>query len=215
MADDNKKKNDSRYKPGYTEAFPTDMGEKSMDVASLMDLGREAYNKENFDLAIKYYNKALDIDPVNKEAKFLKRKTMLTLTRLLEGKSKVEDDEEVDKELATAISIDLGIKPDETAEDISIDEKKVTAVPYQAPKIEKRDRAQVYKPPQKDFRKSGGRVYSIPDMDKKYAQNAQKISYRSGDSFMERRETRYLIIIMILFMVGILFLSVYMGWLPI
>jgi tetratricopeptide (TPR) repeat protein len=213
---DNEKKDPSRYKPeGYAEAFPTDMGEVSMQVASLIDLGKDAYKKESFDQAIKYFNRALDMDPINKEAKFLKRKTMLTLSRLLEGKTKVEDDEEVEHVLADAISSDLDTAVEDRGKVELREERKVAAGPSQRPMGPKRDRPSMYKPPQKDFRKAGGRVYSIPDTDKKFNKNAKKMSYRSGDSFLERRETRILIFILVLFMVGILFVSVYFGWIPV
>ena len=202
----------SRYKPeGYTEAFPTDMGEKSMEVASLLDLGKEAYQKENFNKAINYYNRALELDPANKEAKFLKRKTMATLSRLLDGKAKVEDDEEVERELHKAISIDLGLSGDTKLDDLS-EEKRISTPVQRKPPTQKRD-ASVYKPPKQDFRKPGGtRVYSIPDTDKKFNHKAKTMSYRSGESYMERRETRILIAILIMFLIGVLFVSVYFEW---
>lgn len=214
MAEDEEKKDDSRYKPeGFTEDFPVDMGESSMQVASIIDLGREAYKNESFDSAIKYFNRALDMDPTNKEAKFLKRKTMATLSRLLEGKSKVEDDEDVEKELVKAISRDVKVSAQET---VGVDDKVTTKPSVQTrPGPSIRERPRMYKPPKADFRKKSTRAYSIPDTDRKFTNNAKHVAYRSGDSFLERKEARILVGILILFLIGVLLVSVYFGWIPI
>ena len=210
MADDEPISEGSRYKPsGDTDDFPTDMGETSMQVASLVQLGKEAYQKESYDLAIKYFNRALDMDPSHKEAKFLKRKTMLTLSRLLEGKSKVEDDDSVDKEIVRVISSDISA---EKQKELASDEEKVTSVPLTRSRPTRKERAGVYKPPDQDVRRSGGRVYSIPDTDKKFNDTAKSVAYRSGESLFERRQTRLLILIMAMFLIGVLFASVYFEW---
>jgi hypothetical protein len=214
MTDEDKSGKTSRYAPdGYEETFPTDMGEDTMQIASLVQLGREAYNDENFNLAIKYFNRALDMDPSNKEAKFLKRKTMLNLTRLLEGKTKVEDDDEVDRELVGVISKDLTKDGEDRA--LGLDGPRTATSTRQKRGPPKRDKASVYKPPDKDFRKGGSRVYSIPDTDAKFNNGAKKVAYRSGDSLVETRQTRILFYILALFVVGVLFLSIYFGWIPI
>jgi hypothetical protein len=216
MADDKNKDGVSRYKPdGFEESFPTDMGEDTMQVASLVQLGREAYNDENFNLAMKYFNRALDMDPSNKEAKFLKRKTMLNLTRLLEGKTKVEDDEEVDKELGGMTSKHLSGMENVTDEELNLNGRKISSVPIRKGADSKREKTSVYSPPPKDFRKGGSRVYSIPDTDKKFNNNAKKVAYRSGDSLVETRETRYLFYILAAFIIGVLGISIYFGWIPI
>jgi tetratricopeptide (TPR) repeat protein len=211
MVEDKNKVRSSRYKPeGYEEAFPTDMGETSMQVASLLDLGREAYQKESYDLAMKYYNRALDMEPTNKEAKFLKRKTMLSLARLLEGKTKLEDDDEVDKELDKAVSKDLAMSK------IEIDEpgeaKKMTTGGIGELPVKRHPEAKVYRAPRQDHRRSGGRVYAIPDTDSKFNNKAKDAAYRSGESYVERRETRLLIIILLIFIVGVFMTAVYFGW---
>ncbi|UCH90207.1 MAG: hypothetical protein JSV49_06100 [Thermoplasmata archaeon] len=182
-----------------------------MQVASLLDLGREAYQKESYDLAIKYYNRALDIDPTHKEAKFLKRKTMMTLTRLLEGKSKIEDDDEVDRELDKAVTKELEMGVGDK-EDRPVRRKPVTTAHSPAHKAEKRDRPRIYQPPPQDPRRGTSRVYSIPDTDRKYETGTKRVAYRSGDAYLETKESRYLILILALFLVGVFFISVYLGW---
>jgi len=215
MVEDNSKDNSSRYKPdGFEDDFPTDMGEMTMQVASLVQLGRDAYSEENFNLAIKYLNRALDMDPSNKEAKFLKRKTMLTLSRLLEGKTKVEDDEEVDKGLAGVLTRDMDDSADISYEDIESG-RRISAVPLRKDIGPRKKRESTYTPPAKDFRKTGGRVYSIPDTDKKFNDNAKRVAYRSGDSLVETRQTRILFYILALFVIGVFIVSIYFGWIPI
>jgi tetratricopeptide (TPR) repeat protein len=214
MAEDEKPEGSSRYKPeGYDEVFPTDMGEISMQVASLIDLGREAYKKESFDLAIKYYNRALDMDPKNEEAKFLKRKTMATLSRLLDGKSKIEDDEDVDKELSKVISKDIDMGSEVKKEEPGDGLKMTTRGPARRPGPPQ-EQARRYAPPKQDPRKGSRRVYSIPDTDAKFNQQAKQMSYRTGDSFVETKQTRLLLIILALFIIGVLLTSLYFGWLP-
>ena len=216
MAEEDSKGKSSRYAPeGYEESFPTDMGEDTMQVASLVQLGREAYNEENFNLAIKYFNRALDMDPSNKEAKFLKRKTMLNLSRLLEGKTKVEDDEEVERELVGVISKDFTSQGEVTDDDLSLDGRRISSVPIRKRGPPTREQASVHRPTEKNLRKGSERVYSMPDTDKKFNSNAKRMSYRSGDSLVETKETRILFYILALFVVGVLFIIIYFGWIPI
>jgi hypothetical protein len=72
----------------------------------------------------------------------------------------------------------------------------------------------VYKPPAKNIRRGGARVYSMPDVDKKSTEKLNHMAYRSGDSFLETRQARWLMLILVLFLVGVFFVSVYFGWIP-
>lgn len=60
--------------------------EEPLDPEVLTKIGKTAYNNDEYERAIKSYNKILEVDPTNQEAPFLKKRTEYILAELSSDK---------------------------------------------------------------------------------------------------------------------------------
>jgi len=56
--------------------------EEPLEPGILIHIGKTAYNNDDYEQALKAYNKVLEVDPANQEAQFLKKRTEYIISEL-------------------------------------------------------------------------------------------------------------------------------------
>lgn len=73
---------------GYEPDFAIERTYTGMNLDTLLELGKAAFQIGNYDLALDYFTKASNIDPTHKESEFLKKRTGFLKSKLFAQEAK-------------------------------------------------------------------------------------------------------------------------------
>jgi hypothetical protein len=165
--------------------------EEPLDPTVVLKIGKDAYHSNDYERAIKSYNKILELLPDDQEAQFLKKRTEYIITELsgeMKAKKKKKKKGEEEDESSP---ISLGHEPS-----IKVGHSKV-----------------VYKDSVKNVPLEGKEVLTVKDSTTEKKGIAKAISIRTEGNILKKRGTEVVIGVVIAFLVLLVVLLFLTGYL--
>ncbi len=165
--------------------------DEPLDIEILKKIGKNAYNNNEYERAIRCYDKILEVDPLNQEATFLKKRTEYILSEL-SGENELDQGPETEGEGA------------DTGTPLALAQEPAIHVGHSKPVYY--DSVSKYPPDSKE-------VFTVQDSDRDKDGISKKISIRTHGSLLKKKGAKVIIAIVILWLVALVVLLWQAGYL--